>query len=197
MPKPLDLTNEVFGNWKVLRKGSVKNGKVYWVCQCQKCGIEREVQGCSLRNGKSKGCGKCPLENNSFEGQEKICEICGQKFIPIKYGHGRKYCFNCNPIYSDPNRGKAISYIRKAVKKQLIEYKGGKCEKCGYNTCQTALHFHHTNPEEKDFSISDKLQHGYFKMEELFKEVDKCQLLCANCHAEEHERLDLLNEELN
>ena len=34
-------------------------------------------------------------------------------------------------------------------------------------------------------------------MKELFKEVDKCQLLCANCHAEEHERLDLLNEELN
>lgn len=194
MPKPLDLTNQIFGNWKVLRKGSTQNGKVYWVCQCQKCGIEREVQACSLKNGRSKGCGNCPIDEEPKNTQEKTCEICGKTFIPIKYGHGRKYCFECNPVVSDQdNRAQAITSIRKAVKKQLIKYKGGKCERCGYNKCAEALQFHHLNPQEKDFSISDKLQKGHFQMEDLYKEVDKCSLLCANCHAEIHQELLIEN----
>ena len=69
----------------------------------------------------------------------------------------------------------------------LIEYKGGKCEKCGYNKCDAALQFHHKNPEEKDFAISTiNLNTETITMSDLYKEVDKCALLCANCHAEEH-----------
>lgn len=68
----------------------------------------------------------------------------------------------------------------------LIEYKGGKCEHCGYDKCMRALEFHHLNPNEKDFGLSRCLSKS---ISSLKKEVDKCILLCSNCHAEEHERL--------
>jgi predicted RNA-binding Zn-ribbon protein involved in translation (DUF1610 family) len=78
----------------------------------------------------------------------------------------------------------AVQRRRKKVKRLLVEYKGGKCEKCGYNKCIEALDFHHKNPNEKDFGIS---ANGHTKsLDKLKKEVDKCQLVCANCHREIH-----------
>lgn len=68
----------------------------------------------------------------------------------------------------------------------LIQYAGGKCQYCGYDKCFRALEFHHTNPEEKDFGLSKNLTKNISSLKE---EVDKCILLCSNCHAEEHNRL--------
>ena len=65
-----------------------------------------------------------------------------------------------------------------------IEYKGGKCEKCGYSRCMEALEFHHCDPTQKDFSISSK---GYTRSwDKVRSELDKCMMLCANCHREFH-----------
>lgn len=72
-------------------------------------------------------------------------------------------------------------------KMELIEYKGGKCEICGYNKNIAALQFHHINPDEKEFKLDvRKLSNN--KMENIYKEVDKCMLLCANCHSEIHHK---------
>lgn len=68
-----------------------------------------------------------------------------------------------------------------------IAYKGGKCEHCGYCKCDKALEFHHRDPSEKDFGISYKGETRSF--DRIKVELDKCILLCANCHREEHERL--------
>lgn len=71
------------------------------------------------------------------------------------------------------------------LKNECVKYKGGKCQKCGYNKCQAALDFHHINPNEKNFSICKK--YGCRKFNDTIKkELDKCILLCANCHREEH-----------
>ena len=76
---------------------------------------------------------------------------------------------------------------RKRAKKRLIDYKGGKCEICGYDKdCSTAYDFHHKNTEEKEFSISSDGKTR--SIERLKKEVDKCMLLCANCHREIHHK---------
>lgn len=92
-------------------------------------------------------------------------------------------CVKCRVDYVDKNR--------KKTKKLLIEYKGGKCEICGYNKCDRALQFHHRNPEEKDFGLSTR---GLTKsLEELKREVDKCALLCGNCHMEVHDGITLLS----
>jgi DNA invertase Pin-like site-specific DNA recombinase len=80
---------------------------------------------------------------------------------------------------------KAVISWRKRKKKELVEYKGGCCEKCGYNKSIEVLQFHHLDPNEKDFTISGKS----YSIERLKKEVDKCILVCANCHIEIHEEL--------
>ena len=68
----------------------------------------------------------------------------------------------------------------------LIAYKGGKCERCGYDKSSRALEFHHLNPSEKDFGISKVLTRS---VQSLKEEADKCVLLCSNCHAEIHDEL--------
>jgi len=75
---------------------------------------------------------------------------------------------------------------RKDIKRMSIEYKGGACQLRGYNKCESALVFHHTEPEAKDFGVSAK---GYTRSWGKVKgELDKCLLLCSNCHAEIHAR---------
>ena len=78
----------------------------------------------------------------------------------------------------------AVNKRRKKIRQMAIEYKGGKCIACGYNAYIEALEFHHINSNGKDFSISSK---GYARSwERVKKEIDKCVLLCANCHREMH-----------
>lgn len=74
---------------------------------------------------------------------------------------------------------------KKDKRLKLIEYKGGKCEICNYDKCYKALEFHHIDPSKKDFDISA----NSFAFERMKKEVDKCVLLCANCHRELHHNM--------
>jgi hypothetical protein len=69
-----------------------------------------------------------------------------------------------------------------------VAYKGGECNDCGYSRSIAALEFHHRDPNEKEFAVSVA---GTTKSFERIKvELDKCDLLCSNCHREEHARLD-------
>ena len=75
---------------------------------------------------------------------------------------------------------KAVAQRRKNIRQQAIDYKGSKCVICGYNKCLQALEFHHLEGGKKDFGISAK---GYTRSwAAVKKELDKCILLCANCH---------------
>ncbi len=86
---------------------------------------------------------------------------------------------------------KAVQKRRKKVRLMAIAHKGGKCARCGYNKCAEALDFHHTDPEKKDFSISSK---GYTRSwKRVQEELDKCIMICANCHREVHAELAALN----
>ena len=78
------------------------------------------------------------------------------------------------------------TYWRIRKKKELVEYKGGKCEICEYSKdILGAYDFHHIDPSKKEFSIS---QYTVLNIEKLKKEVDKCMLVCRNCHAEIHDK---------
>lgn len=85
---------------------------------------------------------------------------------------------------------RAVDKRRKEIRKMALEYKGNKCAICGYNKCIKTLEFHHINNDGKDFGISAK---GYTRSWEAVKnELDKCVLLCANCHREAHESITQL-----
>jgi hypothetical protein len=79
-----------------------------------------------------------------------------------------------------------VKYFRNKIKERSVEYKGGKCIVCGYDRCIKALEFHHTNPEEKDFTVGSNTNRAW---EKIKKEIDKCVLVCANCHREIHDGL--------
>ena len=74
------------------------------------------------------------------------------------------------------------AYLKRiAVKERAVAHKGGRCSICGYDRCPAALVFHYDDPEEKDFNISETLS-----WPRIVAELDKCTLLCLNCHAEVH-----------
>ncbi len=67
----------------------------------------------------------------------------------------------------------------------LVELRGGACEICGYNKNLSALDFHHKNKAEKE-NILDSRHLANTKIEVILMEFEKCIVLCANCHREEH-----------
>jgi hypothetical protein len=86
----------------------------------------------------------------------------------------QSYCKLCNA------ENKKI--VLRLFKIQCLEYKGSKCSICGYDKCPAALDFHHKNPEDKLFNIC-KAKNKIFN-DTIKKELDKCDLLCSNCHRE-------------
>ncbi len=101
----------------------------------------------------------------------KYCKYCGKST-------GTKG-FQCNTC---------VSKIRRLqIKQKAVEYKGGKCERCGYDKHLAALEFHHLNPEEKDFNFGDMKSR---KWEDIKDELNKCILLCSNCHRVEHSKYE-------
>lgn len=85
---------------------------------------------------------------------------------------------------------KAVAKRRKKIKELAIAYKGGKCCICEYSKCKSALDFHHLDNSEKKFGLSVKgLTRSWIKTKE---ELDKCVLVCANCHREIHDGITQL-----
>jgi hypothetical protein len=65
-----------------------------------------------------------------------------------------------------------------------IEHLGGKCSRCGYNKYPEVLEFHHKDPTQKLFGIGQRgLTRSWKRVQ---AEIEKCDLLCANCHRELH-----------
>ena len=103
-------------------------------------------------------------------------------------GDKRRYCDRKTYLIE------AVRKRRKKIRQLSIEYKGGKCQICGYGKCAEAMEFHHKDSSLKDFGISQK---GYTRgWDKVRKELDKCQMLCANCHREIHSKMQLSDESL-
>lgn len=102
----------------------------------------------------------------------------------------RGQCLDCankaNLVSREKNReqyNRKSRERRNARKQRAIAYKGGHCAACGGVFHTAAFDFHHLDPKEKD--IDPGLLMGASD-EVLFKELDKCILLCSNCHRELH-----------
>lgn len=101
------------------------------------------------------------------------CIICKRVYLyNRRAGHTRQKCNSCS-----------ANQRRFTLKQKCLDYKGGKCQNCSYDRCSRALSFHHLDPSTKLFSISG----SHCRTWEVIKqELDKCILLCANCHMEMH-----------
>lgn len=133
---------------------------------CTKCGRDLpESEFYPKRNSYTTWCKEC------FKS-----DVINRSIVGKRIGSPKKY-----------NDGLTHRERRKLF---AINYLGGKCSnpECRYHKCPDALEFHHKNPEEKDFQISVATK-TYMSDEELMKELDKCVLLCSNCHKELHYKL--------
>lgn len=112
----------------------------------------------------------------------RICPRCqtSKELIEFYNRRGKEgnsvYCKSCT---SDQTLERQRSFKLKAV-----EHCGGKCLCCGYDTYQGALEFHHKDPNSKDFSLSHVKLTTFNQT--IIDELDKCVLVCANCHREIH-----------
>ena len=125
----------------------------------------------------------------------------------------RKYCLTCSPFGLHNTRAD-IDHARQAYRKlpfsewpedlkelnrastwkrgvdrkiKLVEMKGGGCQVCGYNQCHRALSFHHRVSADKKFQLGG-VDLRNRKWSDILIEVEKCDLLCNNCHMELHDK---------
>jgi hypothetical protein len=85
------------------------------------------------------------------------------------------FCKKCRVRYQ--------SERRRQIKRKCVEYLGGECQKCQLKTDRVEVYdFHHPDPDGKDFTIGKQAK----SFEALKAELDKCVLLCANCHRLAH-----------
>lgn len=102
------------------------------------------------------------------------CE-CGTNGIENFYKSAKYQCKSCWNKRST-----------KAGKDKVLLLKtecGGRCSKCGYDRCMDALEFHHVDPTQKEFHLGERRG---LSIDKLRTELDKCILVCRNCHTEIH-----------
>lgn len=109
-----------------------------------------------------KVCSKCKLEKSASDfyfRKERKNELTG-------------YCKSCN--------SNDVVKRMQSTKFRLVELKGGKCQICSFSEYIGALDFHHVLPDTKDDGVS-RLIRGKLN-QKVIDEVNKCVLVCSNCH---------------
>lgn len=78
-----------------------------------------------------------------------------------------------------------LSKHKRLIQKiNAIEYLGTVCSVCNQAYHPAAMQFHHKKPEEKEHKLSSMF--GSYSWDRIKAELNKCELLCANCHQVHH-----------
>lgn len=130
-----------------------------------------------------KICSRCKIpqnldnfcnNKNNIDKKQNYCKTCAK-------GDTKKY------IVKPENKAKSDKYNserRKQARQFIISFKqDNSCKKCGESRWYV-LDFHHIDPNVKEHMISNMVTRG--NVDKIQKEIDKCILLCRNCHSEFH-----------
>ena len=116
-----------------------------------------------------KSCTQC----NTKKPRTEFYKLSGSKYKE-SWDCRDSMCIPCRTIYSTQRR--------RNVKIKAVKYLGGKCFDCNVESYPEIYDFHHRDPSKKDFSISKNSK----TFESIRAELNKCDLLCANCHRIRH-----------
>lgn len=110
------------------------------------------------------------------------CSICGETLIGKQtlFCSRQCRCKSTNIKHQCYESQKARGLVRKI---SFVNKLGGKCSVCGYDKNLSAIDFHHKHG--KDFQL-DMRRLSNNSLDVLEKEIERCVLLCATCHREEH-----------
>jgi hypothetical protein len=175
--------------------------KIYWA-KINK--LAKRYKAVTLLGGKCEKCGEHNIHCLDFhhidsdKKEESINKLGSYRWSIIEKEISKciLLCSNChNKLHYDNNITES-GY--KNNKKLFIEYKGiNGCEKCGYNDSNVSLDFHHINEKEKDFMLGN-ITTFYYNIEDLSlkitNEINKCVILCKNCHRLEHIDIDFFEK---
>jgi len=129
----------------------------------------------------------------------KICPYCKEEKPITDFAFINRakqvYAYDCKEChkkfrksYYERNKEKELARSKKKTNDQKNWYRDLKeslsCSVCGENHPAT-IQFHHKDPKEKEGTIALLIVGGYSR-EKILKEMEKCTILCANCHAKEH-----------
>lgn len=119
-------------------------------------------------------CVECGKMFTSVRKTMYCCDACRQK-----YQYNKRKQNGENPYLNQKERG-----VNKKKIKAVLSL-GGKCTSCEYNKNLSALEFHHIGPSTKEFALDLRVFSNLSDVK-LNIELEKCELLCANCHREVH-----------
>jgi len=128
---------------------------------------------------------KYGLNTKTYENKEKKCKVCNGELKGRQTLYCSKKCKVKKLLKYDKTAADKMREKGMERKMYFVNQLGGKCQCCGYNKNLAALTFHHINPDDKSFGL-DTRKMTNTKMESLQHEVNKCKLVCFNCHMEEH-----------
>lgn len=161
---------------------------------CKKCNNQFpnrvEIEGKIRFLNKRKYCTNCSPFNEgnnrkihlfNLSVKSKICPKCNTEKQSSDFYRSRHT--DCLVAYCKSCTKNQVKERQQQLKKMSVEYKGGCCVYCKYSKCISALEFHHLDPKKKDFNISKSRQTSFDKIK---KELEKCILVCSNCHREIH-----------
>jgi hypothetical protein len=171
---------------------------------CARCKVNHKSSG----RGK-KYCDKCSIESTTTCSKCKVNPT-ASKYTPwcltcsrTQQHEYRKRCIesglctDCGKCRSRPNRRTCQSCedkrkpyrrtLRQELKGFAVQYLGGACKDCGFTTEHLdVFDFHHRDPADKSFTIGLFLKRDWNTVRD---ELDKCDLLCANCHRIRHAKM--------
>ena len=128
--------------------------------KCSKCGNTKKISDFPFRN-KSKGT------------RHSACNNCQKVIRKESYERNKKTTYERNKRNKDKN----IIWFK--------EYKSSlKCSKCDENH-PSCLDFHHIDKSTKKYDVSEMI-HGTYSRKLIIEEIEKCVILCANCHRKRH-----------
>ena len=183
---------------KAIQIFSYKEGKPIGK-KCSRCGIIKPLSEFGV-NRKAKHlvsyhCLKCDRKarkrlSEGVNGKKK-CTYC-YKALPLscfdksnksKSGY-KSCCKECAPsVKNSARRYRRKLYIQqrgRKLKLDLIKRFGDKCNICGNSFHPACYDFHHRDSKEKSYTLSKLMSSG--RLTELYREADKCVMLCAHCH---------------
>jgi len=155
---------------------------LHWCSKCQRyLPVENFGKWSKGRFGLKTHCFDC-RKRYSADNAETIKAAKHEQYLRTKDRDAEQ-----RKAYRVANAGKMSEYMKRRLEElrlPLVEMAGGACQRCGYSEFTSGLAFHHVDPRLKDTAPTKAIMSG--NAQRTYAELDKCVLLCMNCHQSFH-----------